>query len=60
MLAACHAMLEDSEAAAACVRQAQALVQDFNLREHVFPALHYKQEGDLAHYRDALLKAGFP
>jgi len=24
------------------------------------PSLHYKQEGDFAHYRDALLKAGFP
>ena len=60
MLAACHAMLGDAAAAESSVREAQARVPGMSLRQHVMPSLHYKQEGDFAHYRDALLKAGFP
>jgi adenylate cyclase len=59
-LAACLAMAGD---AARAGEQAQAVLRKnpaFSVRKDYEPTLHYKHEGDLAHHRDALLKAGLP
>lgn len=59
LLAACHARLGDSAAAAARLREVLARKPDFSVAREVLPSLHYKRETDLAHHRDALLEAGF-
>jgi adenylate cyclase len=59
-LAACHAMAGDAARAA---EQAQAVLKrkpDFSVTRNYLPTLHYKRESDLAHHREALLKAGLP
>jgi adenylate cyclase len=59
-LAACHAMSGDTARAA---EQAQATLKrkpDFSVARNYLPTLHYKRESDLAHHREALLKAGLP
>jgi len=60
LVAACHAALGDAAAAA---REAEALRKrrrDFSIARDCLPSLHYKRESDLAHHREALLKAGLP
>jgi len=59
LLAACHAGFGDMDAAGACVREVMAKLPVYTLGGNVIPFLHYKHEADLAHYVDALLKAGF-
>jgi adenylate cyclase len=59
-LAACHAMAGDMARAS---EQAQATLKrkpDFSVARNYLPTLHYKRESDLAHHREALLKAGLP
>jgi adenylate cyclase len=59
-LAACHAMAGD---AARATEQAQAALKrkpEFSVATNYLPTLHYKRESDLAHHREALLKAGLP
>lgn len=59
LLAACHAQLNDNEAA---LEQRRAILKQqaaFSIDEHVVPMLHYQRAADLEHHREALLKAGF-
>jgi adenylate cyclase len=59
-VAACHAMLGDAAASASYVRDTLARKPDFSISRDYLPTLHYKRESDLAHHREALLKAGLP
>jgi adenylate cyclase len=59
-LAACFAMLGDAAQAQAQVGETLHLKPDFSVARDYLPTLHYKREPDLAHHRDALLKAGLP
>jgi adenylate cyclase len=58
-LAACHAHLGDTAAAAEQVREVLKQRPTFRIDEHVVPMLHYRRDGDLAHHREGLLMAGF-
>ena len=59
LMAACHAQAGNLQSAAHCVREALQRESGFN-----WPALllglHYRHETDLAHHRDAAMKAGLP
>ena len=59
-LAACYA--QAGEAARAAEQAAAVLKQkaEFSVQKDYIPTLHYKREADLAHHREALLKAGLP
>ncbi|MGQ0547893.1 MAG: adenylate/guanylate cyclase domain-containing protein [Betaproteobacteria bacterium] len=59
-LAACLAMA--GEAARAQEQTGLVLKKNpgFSVRKDYLPTLHYKRDEDLAHHRDALLKAGLP
>jgi hypothetical protein len=49
--------------AARATEQAQAALKrkpEFSVATNYLPTLHYKRESDLAHHREALLKAGLP
>jgi hypothetical protein len=49
--------------AARASEQAQLVLRKkpaFSVQKNYLPTLHYKREDDLAHHRDALLKAGLP
>jgi len=59
-LAACHAMAGDAARAAEHARAVLSRKPDFSVEKHYLPTLHYKRAGDLAHHRDALLRAGLP
>ena len=59
-LAACHAMAGDAGRAGEHVRLALKKKPDFSVGKDYVPTLHYKRESDLAHHREALLKAGLP
>lgn len=59
-VAACHAMAEDTPRARATVVSVLKKKPDFSVKKDYLPTLHYKREADLAHHRDALLKAGLP
>jgi adenylate cyclase len=59
-LAACHAGLDDRPRAAEQVREILQRVPQFRVDKDYLPTLHYKHPSDLAHHRDALLKAGLP
>ena len=59
-LAACHAQLGDTAAAAQHVKEVLAKNPAFSWSATLAPTLHYKQESDLAHHRDSILKAGLP
>jgi len=58
-LAACYAALGNDSAAKRSTEEALRRSPDFRLAAHI-ATQHYKREGDLEHYRTALLKAGLP
>jgi adenylate cyclase len=59
LLAACFAQLGDAAAALRHVQQALTLRPSLRVDADCVPALPYKNEPDLVHHRDSLLKAGF-
>ena len=59
-LAACFAQMDNAAAAAEQVRETLKRKTDFSVSRDYLPTLHYKRESDLAHHREALLKAGLP
>ena len=60
LLAGCFACAGDAARAAECADWALRRKADFSVQKDYVPTLHYKYERDLAHHRDALLKAGLP
>ena len=58
VLAAAYAWLGDTTAAAAHVARIHALDPEFDLETYL-ATLHYKDEADLQHHREGLMKAGF-
>ena len=58
-LAAASAQLGDAGAASGFAREAISRAPDFTVRAYL-ATLHYRNESDLAHHREALLKAGLP
>jgi adenylate cyclase len=58
-LAACHAALGDDVAAKASASDMLKRAPAFSVASHL-TTQHYKHDGDLKHYRAALLKAGLP
>ncbi|HEY5900455.1 MAG TPA: adenylate/guanylate cyclase domain-containing protein [Burkholderiales bacterium] len=60
LLAACHAETGNADGAAEQVQEVLKRRPDFSVLRDYLPTLHYKREADLAHHRDALLKAGLP
>ena len=58
-LAACLAQLGNATEAGEHVREALKQRPRLGVQEDCIPMLHYRQEADLAHHRDSLLKAGF-
>lgn len=60
LVAACHAMLGDGAGAARQTAEVLRRKPGFSVLRDCLPALHYKRDSDLAHQRDALLKAGLP
>ncbi|HZT18042.1 MAG TPA: adenylate/guanylate cyclase domain-containing protein [Dongiaceae bacterium] len=58
-MAACHAELGDGEAARAHAAEVLKREPGFTVEAYL-RTLHYKRAADLAHHREALLKAGFP
>jgi len=59
LIAACHVRLGNMEAAAKLVKEALERDPAFGWRT-VLATLHYKNDSDLAHHREAALKAGLP
>ena len=59
-VAACHAMLDQDDLMRANVAETLRRKPDFSVSRDYLPTLHYKQESDFTHHRDALLKAGLP
>jgi adenylate cyclase len=59
-LAACHAQLGESPAAATHAQEVLRANPQFGWRSTLLPVLHYKHESDLAHHHEAILKAGLP
>jgi len=59
-LAACYAQLGDTAAADNHAREVLNRNPDFSWSTTLAPVLYYKREGDLAHHRDSVLKAGLP
>jgi adenylate cyclase len=57
--AACQAQHGDSAGAATNFARVMQQKPTFTVTGDCLPVLHYKHEADLAHLRDALLKAGF-
>ncbi len=57
-LAASYGWLGDTTAGSAHVARIHALDPDFDLETYL-ATLHYKDDADLQHHRDGLLKAGF-
>ncbi len=60
LMAACHAQLGQLADAAQHCTQVLKRIAGFSVAEHCLPLLHYLRESDLAHHRDALVKAGLP
>ena len=60
LLAACLAEMGDPAGAQAQAREVLKRKPDFSVAGDYLPMLHFKREGDLAHQREALLKAGLP
>jgi adenylate cyclase len=60
LIAACHAELGNDADAALHGGEVRKRIPDFSVREHCLPMLHYRHAADLAHHREALLKAGLP
>ena len=59
-LAACYAQMGNEAAASERIREVLKRRPTFRVNKHYLPTLHYKREGDLAHHRDSVLKAGLP
>jgi len=59
-LAACHAQLGDAAACARHVKEVLTRNPEFSWTKTLAPTLHYKRAEDLAHHREAVLKAGLP
>ena len=59
-LAACFAMADHAARASEQVQLVLRKKPAFSVQKDYVPTLHYKRESDLAHHRDALLKAGLP
>jgi adenylate cyclase len=60
LLAASHAQIGNQAAAAEHSREVLKRMPDFRVNKDYLPVLHYKRESDLAHHREAALKAGLP
>jgi adenylate cyclase len=60
LLAAAHAQTGNQAAAAEHAREVLKRMPGWQIDTHYLPMLHYKREGDLAHHREAVLKAGLP
>ena len=58
-LAACHAQLDDAARATNHTEKVIAQRPSFSIGQFL-EGLHYKNEVDVAHYRESLLKAGLP
>ena len=59
-IAACFAQAGDMARAREHAQLALRKSPGFSVQKDYLPTLHYKREEDLAHHRDALLKAGLP
>ena len=59
LIAACHAQLGNTDKASGHVREALKADPAFNWTAYA-ATLHYRDGADLAHHRDAALKAGLP
>ena len=59
-LAGCLAMAGDTARAAEQVQFVLQKRPNFSVQKDYLPTLHYKRASDLAHHREALLKAGLP
>jgi adenylate cyclase len=59
-LAACHAQLGDSAATGMHAKEVLARNPGFNWSTTLAPTLYYKRDGDVAHHREAVEKAGLP
>jgi adenylate cyclase len=60
LLAASHAQMGNSAAAARHAGEVLKRLPEFRVDKDYLPLLHYKRESDLAHHREAVLKAGLP
>jgi adenylate cyclase len=60
LLAASHAQMGNQAAAAEHAREVLKRMAEFRVDKDYLPTLHYKRERDLAHHREAVLKAGLP
>jgi adenylate cyclase len=60
LLAACYGQMSDAEHATVHAGEVIKRSPGFAIREHCLPMLHYRRETDLAHYLEALRKAGLP
>ena len=58
-LAACHACIEDHTQAKGVVALAMQQNRDLTIN-NLMILQHYAREEDVQHFRDGLLKAGFP
>jgi adenylate cyclase len=59
-LAACHAQLGDAAAASGHMREVLGRNPAFSWTATLVPVLHYKRDGDIAHHRESLARAGLP
>jgi adenylate cyclase len=60
LLAASHAQMGNSAAAARHAGEVLKRMPEFRVDKDYLPVLHYKRESDLLHHREAVLKAGLP
>jgi adenylate cyclase len=60
LLAASHAQMGNSAAAARHAGEVLKRLPEFRVDKDYLPLLHYQRESDLAHHREAVLKAGLP
>jgi adenylate cyclase len=60
LLAASHAQMGNSSAAGRHAGEVLKRMAEFRVDRDYLPMLHYKRESDLAHHREAVLKAGLP
>ena len=58
LLAGCYVQLGDEPSAAEQRAEVFRREPGFNMEQQCLPALHFRQEADLAHYADCLRKAG--
>jgi adenylate cyclase len=60
LLAGCFAAMGDAATAGEHAREVLKRKPGFRVDRDYVPTLHYQREGDLAHHRENLLKAGLP